>query len=191
MGLSPRLRSHSTTSLTSNWSSPNEEPTDQFRERSDSLYATYSSPYHGTLTGSRGALSPSAAFNNLEARYTVDSTRSRYARPNSEPVFLVPYDKNDQFVSRKDITQCLWEQLHVNTLNHKRVAIVGLGGAGKTENAIAYVHQYRSNHPDHFVFWIHASNADRMHQDLLSVADSLGIRGGNHPAADKLELLQM
>ncbi|KAA6415096.1 MAG: hypothetical protein FRX48_01848 [Lasallia pustulata] len=188
MGFSSRLRSHSTTSLTSSWSNPSEEPTDQFRDRSDSLYAAYSPFYQGTFTGSRGALSPSASFNNLQASY---STPSRYARPNaSEPLFLVPYDKNDQFVSRKDIMQCLWEQLHVDAQNHKRVAIVGLGGAGKTEIAIACVHQYHSDHPDHFVFWIHASNADRMRQDLLSAADSLRLRGGNHPAADKLDLLR-
>ena len=190
--LSPRLRNHSTASLTSSWSGASEEPTDQFRDRSDSLHAAPYPIFHGNLAGSRGGFSSSASFNNLHIGYDIaESTPSRYGRPSvSEPVFLVPYDKNDRFVSRDDIMQCLWEQLHVDAQTHQRVALVGLGGAGKTEIAIACVHRYRSDHPDHFVFWIHAANADRMRQDLLSVADILGVRGGNHPAADKSELLR-
>lgn len=192
MGLSPRPRTHSTTSLTSNLSDASEEPTDQFSDRSDSLHAAPYPLYHGNLAVSRDAISPSASFSNLQVSHGVaESTPSRYARPSApKPVFLVPYDKNDQFVSREDIMQCLWEQLHTDTQTHGRVALVGLGGAGKTEIAIACVHRYHSDHPDHFVFWIHAANADRMRQDLLSVADMLGLRGGNHPAADKLELLR-
>lgn len=192
MSLFPRVENNSTASLTSSWSDASEEPTDQSRDRSNSPYGAPYPVYDGALAGSRGAFSPSASFNNLRVgAVRAEATPSGYARSRtSNPVFLVPYDKNDQYVSREDIMQCLWEQLHIDARTHARVALVGLGGAGKTELAIASVHRYRSDHPDHLVFWIHAANANRMRQELLFVADILGLCGGNHPAADILEHLR-
>lgn len=127
---------------------------------------------------------------NYRDRISHDRDRAEISSSSSMPVFLGVGKVSEHFVGRDNIMERLDALLNVNGLNQARAALVGLGGAGKTEIAIAYAHQHKAKHPQHSVFWIHAASADRMRQDFIAVTDSLNLRGYNKPGLDRFELLR-
>jgi hypothetical protein len=72
--------------------------------------------------------------------------------------FIMPYDKNEQFIGRHGLLHTLRTMLCevvAKQYNH-RVALNGLGGIGKTQTAIAYVYAYRDEYEK--IYWINAEN---------------------------------
>ncbi|KAI9818767.1 MAG: hypothetical protein M1827_007587 [Pycnora praestabilis] len=180
-----RSRHNSATSTASASSNVSEES----KDRSSNYHSASYLAYHEDFAESQGALS-------LPTSHKYGDVRTRIAEPTlptfperniSTPMFLVPYSRNDHFINR-DQLEGLRKSLNIDDQRQGRAALVGLGGAGKTEIAIAYAHQYRSEHPDHSVFWIHATNYDRMRQDLIAVVDRLDLR--KHPGVDKAKVLR-
>jgi tetratricopeptide (TPR) repeat protein len=57
----------------------------------------------------------------------------------------------------------------------ERVAIIGLGGVGKTQIALEYAHQLRQSQPDCSVFWIPVTNVERMLETYLEIGEQLQI----------------
>ncbi|KAK5072883.1 hypothetical protein LTR64_000707 [Lithohypha guttulata] len=101
------------------------------------------------------------------------------------PVFLVPYSRNTRFIDRPAESAALSEYFFVNNLTEgatkgelqrqRRVALYGLGGAGKTQLAIYFAYIYRSYYADHSVFWVHASTEEWLRQSFQSIASECGI----------------
>ncbi|CAI0654350.1 unnamed protein product [Colletotrichum noveboracense] len=60
----------------------------------------------------------------------------------------------------------------------------------KTQIALAYVFWMQHAHPDVFVFWVHASNADRFRQAYSTIAQECGIPGYDDPKVDMLKLVK-
>ena len=88
--------------------------------------------------------------------------------------FLIPYEKNEHFTGRRSLLAKLCETLcctNPRRYNH-RVALHGLGGVGKTQIALEYVHTHRALHDR--VYWI--SGADQA--SLLSGYEEIGRRAG-------------
>ncbi|KAJ5885907.1 uncharacterized protein N7473_008581 [Penicillium subrubescens] len=71
-----------------------------------------------------------------------------------------------------------------------RTALVGLGGVGKSQLAIEYSYQIRSESPATWVFWVHASNQARFEQSFWDIADQVKIPGRREPKANIFELVQ-
>jgi tetratricopeptide (TPR) repeat protein len=71
--------------------------------------------------------------------------------------FIVPFDKNDRFTGREKLLETLKQMLCEEgpEWNH-RVALYGMGGVGKTQVAIQYVHANRHTYDQ--IFWITAAN---------------------------------
>src|SRR6266496_177169 len=68
--------------------------------------------------------------------------------------FMVSYEKNPFFVGQDDLIDQIFDQLcesKSHQYNH-RIALYGMGGVGKTQMALAYVHTMKQNY--HSVFWI-------------------------------------
>ena len=59
---------------------------------------------------------------------------------------------------------------------YSRVALVGLGGMGKTRIALEYTRRYKKS-SEVSVFWAHASSVDRMRKGMLEIAKKVQIEG--------------
>ncbi|KAH7124607.1 hypothetical protein EDB81DRAFT_730860, partial [Dactylonectria macrodidyma] len=70
-----------------------------------------------------------------------------------------------------------------------RIALVGLGGIGKSQLAIQYAHQVRERAPDTWVFWVHASTRGRFEEAYQSIADRLELPRRHDPDVNIFRLV--
>ncbi|KAF0329485.1 hypothetical protein GQ607_003434 [Colletotrichum asianum] len=109
--------------------------------------------------------------------------------------FIVPYRKNKNFVGRSDVferlkrTFCHGPQYDINDAE-PRACIYGLGGVGKTQIALSYVHWLRKLRPDMSILWVYASNEDRFKQAFANIAETLGIPNRQSPSVNILTLVK-
>ena len=82
-----------------------------------------------------------------------------------EPRAGIPPDLTENFVGR----QAELVELRRQLLSHRRVVIQGLGGVGKTQLAVRYLHQYRDAYRDG-CFWVRAEDATTLVGDLASLS---------------------
>lgn len=87
--------------------------------------------------------------------------------------FVIPYSRNQTFVSRQPELDAVAAQLSGN--GHRRVAIYGLGGVGKSQIAIEFAYQYHQHQGECAIFWIHASNEDRFRHSYSQIARACNI----------------
>ncbi|KAL6407229.1 Nephrocystin-3 [Ilyonectria robusta] len=87
--------------------------------------------------------------------------------------YYIPPAKNDMFVGRKDVISSLTELLF--NKGTKRVALVGLGGIGKTQVALQVAFWAKENMPDYSVFWMSALSSASFEQACGDMAKNLGI----------------
>ncbi|KAK4868697.1 hypothetical protein LT330_006899 [Penicillium expansum] len=109
-------------------------------------------------------------------------------RPETPPTPLstVPFHRDPEFVDRGT----LFDQIHEKgSVPGSRIALVGLGGVGKSQLAIEYCYRVRDQSPETWVLWIHASNATRIDQSCRDLADRLRIPGRQDPEANVFKLL--
>ncbi|KFZ20076.1 hypothetical protein V501_00302 [Pseudogymnoascus sp. VKM F-4519 (FW-2642)] len=104
--------------------------------------------------------------------------------------FIVPFSQDEHFVGREDIL----DQLDLGgqqeaPKKHRRQALVGLGGVGKSQIAIEYAYRARKHRPQISVFWIHASTKTRFEQAYQEIAERLELPGRDDPKANVLRLV--
>ncbi|KAI0191890.1 P-loop containing nucleoside triphosphate hydrolase protein [Astrocystis sublimbata] len=121
---------------------------------------------------------------------SMNSTHNHYAPPRPDtplkPTVLIPFSRDKDFVNRDDILDCVHE---LSATQASRIALVGLGGVGKSQIAIEYAFQIRDRSPDTWVFWVHASNMSRYQQSFRGIADYLKLAGREDPQANIFQLL--
>jgi hypothetical protein len=66
----------------------------------------------------------------------------------------------------------------------RRVALVGLGGVGKSQLAIEYAHRIREAQPETWVFWVHAGRQARVQEGFRTIADAVKLPGRNQSKAN-------
>ncbi|KAJ6035878.1 hypothetical protein N7540_000157 [Penicillium herquei] len=110
-------------------------------------------------------------------------------RPETPPIPLstVPFARDQEFVSRDTLLHQIREK---NSVPGSRIALVGLGGVGKSQLAIEYSYQIRSESPATWVFWIHASNHARFEQSFRDIAHQVKIPGRRELKANIFELVE-
>ncbi|KAH7060960.1 hypothetical protein BKA63DRAFT_528100 [Paraphoma chrysanthemicola] len=107
----------------------------------------------------------------------------------AEAPWIVPFQKNTQFVGRTlEIAQI--SALLANESRCERVAIVGLGGVGKTQIALKFAYQQRKKHSDCAVFWIPATGVESMLEAYLKIGQQLQIPNIEQNKADVQKLVQ-
>ncbi|CAI7577509.1 unnamed protein product [Penicillium glandicola] len=106
----------------------------------------------------------------------------------TNPLSTVPFARDIDFISR----DTLLRQIHEKSLvPGSRIALVGLGGVGrKSQLAIEYSYQVRSQSPTTWVFWVHGSNEARFEQSFRDIADQVKIPGRQGPDVDIFKLVE-
>lgn len=71
-----------------------------------------------------------------------------------------------------------------------KIAIMGLGGVGKTQLVLELLFRTKDKHPGCSVVWIPATNKESLHQAYLDAAQQLGIPGWDDDKEDVKRLVQ-
>ena len=100
-----------------------------------------------------------------------------------QPYYYIPLQRNKHFVGRKDELQDVKQKLFVVGTCSK-VAIVGLGGVGKTQIALELAYQVKESLTGCSVFWVPAVSAETMEQAYKEIATLLRIPGYEDPKED-------
>jgi tetratricopeptide (TPR) repeat protein len=72
---------------------------------------------------------------------------------------------------------------------YTRLALVGLGGVGKSQIAIEYTHRIRDSAPDTWVFWVHAGSLANFEKDYREIAELMRIPGRDEKDANIFHLV--
>ncbi|KAH6989346.1 hypothetical protein BKA56DRAFT_513553 [Ilyonectria sp. MPI-CAGE-AT-0026] len=104
-----------------------------------------------------------------------------------KPCFIMPFEQDTHFVNRPEIMQWVKEQYEGH---HSRMALVGMGGFGKSQIAIQFAHQTYSESPETSVFWVHASSKPRFQEAYRLIAERLQIPGRNKPQVNEMALVR-
>jgi len=102
-------------------------------------------------------------------------------------IYDIPFQKNPRFSGRSKILEYLRQKLLIDT-DCQKLAIVGLGGIGKTQVALEFAHTVKENWPDHSVFWIPALSLESMEQACGRIAR---MRGISHVADEKEDVKEI
>ncbi|KAE8134606.1 hypothetical protein BDV38DRAFT_273463 [Aspergillus pseudotamarii] len=104
--------------------------------------------------------------------------------------FTVPFQRDDKFFGREAIMAEMHNKFQSTALrNHLRVALVGIGGIGKSQIAIEYAYIARERNPELSVFWVYAGNAARYEQAYRDLANELDLPGRDDPTVDIFKIV--
>ncbi|KAI1041091.1 hypothetical protein LB505_005896 [Fusarium chuoi] len=106
------------------------------------------------------------------------------ARP---PCFNVPFDRDQDFVARPDMTAWLRDKYSSCT---GRMALVGMGGFGKSQIAINFAYSVNYEDPDVNIFWVHASSKPRFEEAYRAIAERMKLPKRDEPSTDILALVR-
>ncbi|OBT60492.1 hypothetical protein VE03_10079 [Pseudogymnoascus sp. 23342-1-I1] len=121
---------------------------------------------------------------------SVVAARFLRAENRPKPSSMVPFQRDSAFVGREDILAEIGEKFEqAASQDHCRVALVGLGGIGKSQIAIEYAHRLRESAPQTWVFWVHASNASRFKLAYTNIAAKIELPSRDDPKANIFRLV--
>ncbi|KAK3947111.1 P-loop containing nucleoside triphosphate hydrolase protein [Pseudoneurospora amorphoporcata] len=140
---------------------------------------------------------PGAQYNNNAAGHQynynyygppcsgIDQPPERLETP-PPPFATIPFSRDPDFVNRGDVLDQIDQRCSEPA---GRVALVGLGGVGKSQLAIEYAHRTAEKEPDRWVFWVHAGTQARVEEGLKAIADAVKLPGRGQPEADVPQLV--
>ncbi|CAN9445301.1 unnamed protein product [Alternaria alternata] len=103
-----------------------------------------------------------------------------------QPACFVPFRRDPDFVDRGTLLDQIRQRCAAPA---SRVALVGLGGVGKSQLAIEHCYRTADQSPDTWVLWAHASNTARLEQSFREIADQVKVRRRRDPQADVFKLV--
>ncbi|KAI9659505.1 MAG: hypothetical protein M1821_001763 [Bathelium mastoideum] len=103
------------------------------------------------------------------------------------PATVVPFQRNPDFVDRGDLLEKIDERCSRLACT---AALVGQGGVGKSQLAIEYAYRTQARSPDTSIFWVDASNIDRLKHSFGHIVDMSNIAGQEDPHANILESIR-
>src|SRR5690349_11490324 len=91
-----------------------------------------------------------------------------------EPCYYIPFTRNTRFTGRTAILNALEEKFFGPDQNQK-VALVGLGGVGKTQIALRFAYQMKEKRPDYSIFWVPVLSDETAESAYVDIAKKLGL----------------
>ncbi|KFY32215.1 hypothetical protein V493_00408, partial [Pseudogymnoascus sp. VKM F-4281 (FW-2241)] len=91
-----------------------------------------------------------------------------------KPSYHLPFLKNKRFVGRATILETLEKMLFVE--NSEVVALVGLGGIGKTQVALQLAYLVKANKQEYSIFWVAALSEASFEKAYAELAQELGVQ---------------
>jgi tetratricopeptide (TPR) repeat protein len=109
-----------------------------------------------------------------------------------KPLRVLPFGRNKNFVGRQSQLNRLIKILSSEDAEEdcQRVALIGLGGVGKTQIALECAFQLQSIIPSLSVFWVRASDITSFDQAFREIGQQLKIPGLEHDNADVKRLVK-
>ncbi|KAF2468400.1 uncharacterized protein BDR25DRAFT_335457 [Lindgomyces ingoldianus] len=146
----------------------------------------------GTISNNHGAVIGSAS-----GTAHVIGTQTSYSnyyyyhpvRPETppSPSCSIPFRRDLDFVDRKTLLDQILEKY--SAAPAAWIALVGLGGVGKSQLAIEHCYRTAERSPETWVFWAHASNAARLEQSYQDIADRVKLADRKDPQANVFKLV--
>lgn len=104
----------------------------------------------------------------------ANQTRQRPAVPSRQTFCNIPYRDNSFFTDREQPLAALYATLNTTTTRQTQiVALNGLGGIGKTQVALAYIHHYAPRYQ--YLLWLHASSYAIFSTEVSTLVDQLAL----------------
>ncbi|KAL3462421.1 hypothetical protein BJX64DRAFT_259111 [Aspergillus heterothallicus] len=94
--------------------------------------------------------------------------------PTSERQFLIPFARNSRFVGRQNELAKLEKLLSLPD-GPRRLAIVGLGGIGKTQMVLELAYRMRDRDPGCSIFWVPCTSVEAIDQAYVAIARMVGL----------------
>lgn len=104
-----------------------------------------------------------------------------------KPHFLIPFPRDPDFVDRPVLQEWLEEQYNTNPA--RRIALVGMGGFGKSQIVIEFAYRVHIASPETSVFWVHGGSEAKFEESYRLLADTLTLPGRHDPNANVLALV--
>ncbi|KAM0714640.1 hypothetical protein Q7P37_009938 [Cladosporium fusiforme] len=163
--------------------------------RANDMFHHYMHHYEGTVADGNARVHYGNNYNFLPRgsefhALTMGATTAAISdRPGTPPPPLstVPFPRDPDYIHREQLVTKIRHKLSVPGA---RVALVGLGGVGKSQLAIEYAHQVRQESPETWVLWLHASNATRFELSVRDTLEQLKVPGGNDQKANVFQLFR-
>jgi ATP/maltotriose-dependent transcriptional regulator MalT len=99
----------------------------------------------------------------------------------------VPFERNTKFIGREKLLNDLTQQLEQKSDATKKIAIIGLGGVGKTQLVLELAQRMREQCA---VYWIPVNSLANLQTAYHKMAQSLRLSGCEEGGVDILELVQ-
>ncbi|RGP63231.1 kinesin light chain 3 [Fusarium longipes] len=120
-------------------------------------------------------------FKQLTFQPTEDTLISR------KPHLMVPFAPDADFVHRPTIEEWIHNQY---IQPRQRMALVGMGGFGKSQLAIQFAHRIFADEPGTSVYWVHSSSKAAFEESYRALADVLSLPRRHEPEVDVLALVR-
>ncbi|KAI3575095.1 hypothetical protein IWW34DRAFT_793301 [Fusarium oxysporum f. sp. albedinis] len=101
---------------------------------------------------------------------TVDLTKEVYER-----CYYIPFTKNPRFTGRSTILSAL-EDKFFGPDQSQKMALVGLGGVGKTQIALRFAYQMKEKRPDYSIFWVPVLSDETAERAYVDIAKKLRLQ---------------
>lgn len=122
----------------------------------------------------------------MNAKQAPEAPTSIATSDDSLPCFIMPFPRNPAFYGREMELQTIKAALHQDPTNlqYKILALIGMGGVGKTQTALSYAYD-RADHGVKAIFWVNSETALTIAESYTEIAKRLHLEGA---AADGAHL---
>ncbi|KIW13058.1 hypothetical protein PV08_08245 [Exophiala spinifera] len=135
------------------------------------------------------AASAAACLKSLLAELNPPRKAREHGNPES-PLWSMPFEKSNlpDLVGRDDLLQNVQSKMF-QPGKHSRIALLGLGGIGKSRVAMEVAYRMREARPKCSIFWVQATDARAFDNDCLMLGKLLNIPGIEDSKSDPKDLV--